>query len=291
MSATADDLLKKQRIETQRARRSTHRKQKQERETIAQTSPGTTVSPSDEFSLEMDVNEAIERPKQSFKERVLDKLNAGKEEDGSKSKVTAKTAKEHIDKSYSLLSSVLPLTLSGIIALYSERLFSDPFKACAPSKEEVSTILLPIFSVISMHVEIEGKASQDAIDLGAAFLAAIVLSTRMLMTAEEIRRQNGQNAGIRNINDNRRPKPVETTREPTSGYSESQVSGIVGTSPGSNGVEAFWGATNYVSSRDGNVDNGGTGPGLSEAERVAQLLRKDTLGRRQMGLAPRDLRE
>ncbi|MDE2588165.1 MAG: hypothetical protein KGL95_00645 [Patescibacteria group bacterium] len=286
MSATAEDLAQKRRVEIQRERRAKAKAQKAEREKIAQTSHGTTVEPSEEFSLKMDVEEAIERPKQSFKERVLDKLNAGKEDD-SKTKTTPKGAKEHVDKSYHLLSSVLPLTLSGIIALYSERLFSDAFKACAPSKEEVSTILLPIFSVISRHVEIEGKASQDAIDLGGALLAAIVVSTRMLMTAEEIRRTNGQPRNVTNI----RPTGSDNSRGSASPVSESAVPGIAGISTGTNAAEAYWRATNDANDGNGNVDTGSTGPGLSEAERVAQLLRKDTLGRRQMGLAPRDLRE
>lgn len=284
MSATAEDLAQKRRIEVQRERRAKAKAQKIEREKIAQSSPGTIIEPSEEFSLKMDVQEAIERPKQSFKERVLDKLNAGKEEDG-KSKVTPKGAKEHVDKSYNLLSSVLPLTLSGIIALYSEKLFSDPFKACSPSKEEISTILLPIFSVISRHVEIEGKASQDAIDLGGALLAAIVVSTRMLMTAEEIRRTNGQPGNITNIDINTRRNGTV----PVTSNSENSVSGIVGDGARPNGAEAFWGATNDAVNGNGNVDTGSTGSGLSEADRVAQLLRKDTLGRRQMGLAPREL--
>ena len=285
MSANAEDLLKRQRIEAQRERRNKAKAQRLEREKIAQTSPGTIVEPSEEFSLKMDIQEAIERPKQSFKERVLDKLNPDKGNE-EKSKTTAKGAKEHIDKSYSLLSSVLPLTLSGIIALYSERLFSDPFKACAPSKEEVSTILLPIFSVIARHVEIEGKASQDAIDLGAALLATIVVSTRMLMTAEEIRRGNGQPANITNIDANTRRSGATPTVKPGS---ESPVSGTVGTSTGTNGVEAFWRTKDDAINGNGNADTGNTGTGTNEAERVAELLRKDTLGRRAMGLAPRDL--
>jgi hypothetical protein len=282
MSATAEDLLKKQGVERQRARRAKSKQQRVEREKIEQASPGTTVEPSEEFSLKMDVTEAIERPKQTFKERVLDKLKSGDTEE--KSKVTPKAAKDHIDKSYSLLSSVLPLTLSGIIALYSEKIFSDPFKACAPSKEEVSTILLPIFSVIARHVEIEGKASQDAIDLGSALLAAIVVSTRMLFTAEEIRRNNVRPANVSNL-------PVRRTTSGTEQgqSSQEQVSGIVGDGTGPNAAEAYWAASRNVSDGNGNADSGSTGAGLSEAERVAELLRRDTKGRRQMGLAPRDL--
>lgn len=282
MAANAEDLLKRQRLEAQRARRSQHRQQKQEREKQEQSSPGTTVEPSEEFSLKMDVNEAIERPKITFKERVLDKLNAGKDE--TEKKTVAKGAKEHLDKSYHLLSSVLPLTLSGIIALYTEKLFSDVYKPCAPSKEEVATILLPIFSVISRHVEIEGKASQDAIDLGSALLAAIVVSTRMLFTAEEIRR-NGRNQAGNII-------PIskgDISRGSASPNSQTEISRPPGTVPSTNGVETFWRASNDAINGDGNVATGDTGPRPSEAERVAALLRKDTLGRRQMGLAPRDL--
>lgn len=285
MATTAEDLTQKRRVEQQRERRAKAKAQREQREKQSMNSLGvTTIEPSEEFSLKMDVQEAIERPRETFKDRVLNKLNQGKEDD-SKSKTTPKGAKEHVDKSYHLLSSVLPLTLSGIIALYSERLFSDTYKPCAPSKEEVSTILLPIFSVISRHVEIEGKASQDAIDLGSALLAAIVLSTRMLMTAEEIRRQNGRPTNITNMD-----RRTSSKNEPGT-TSESSVSGIVGDGARPNGVEAFWGATNDANNGNGNVDTGSTGSGLSEAERVAQLLRKDTLGRRQMGLAPRDLRE
>lgn len=285
MSATAEDLIKKQRLENQRTRRANSKKQRVEREKIEQASPGTTVEPSEEFSLKMDVTEAIERPKQTFKERVLDKLKNGDTEE--KSKVTPKAAKDHIDKSYSLLSSVLPLTLSGILALYSEKLFSDPFKACAPSKEEVGTILLPIFSVIARHVEIEGKASQDAIDLGSALLAAIVVSTRMLFTAEEIRRSNNvrQAGNVTELHATR----SDNSRGSTGPVSQEPVSGIVGDGTGPNAAEAYWNASRNVSTGNGDAATGSTGPGLTEAERVADLLRRDTKGRRQMGLAPREL--
>lgn len=288
MTKRLSEMTEAERVVRQRQNRERYAAEKAARLAAQQQSLGTVIEPSEEFRVDMAIpeNEDVTRPQPSLKERVLNRLNPPKEEDEKKPAPKTTGEKKHMEKAYSLISNVLPLTLSGIIALYSERLFSDAFKACAPSKDEVSTILLPIFSVIARHVEVEGKATQDAIDLGSALLGAIVVSTRMLMTAEEIRRSQHVGQNIQNDTSN-----LVNFRGTTS--ANSQAENIAGTGPntGTNAIDQFWGSGNVSPNGNGNAASGDTESRAGEAAKVAALLRKDTQGRRQMGLAPRILRE
>lgn len=218
----------------------------------------------------------VQRPKQSLKDRLLNQFK----EDAS---VKRPSDKERDKRTEGLLSTVLPLTLSGMIAVYSRNFFPDDYKACAPSREEVSTILLPVFSVIARHVEIEGRASQDAIDLFTALLASITVTTRMLITAQEVR------YGL-----NQRDTSERTENRPTNnisqfpgnrgGYNQATVAATHGNSGSQNGtIPPGYGQPNGV---NGHTDgsNGDTGNGLSEAEKVAALFARDVEGRRRLGL-------
>lgn len=215
--------------------------------------------------------EDVSIPKLSLKDRLLSKFTEQSEEIPK-----TKSAKEHVDKSDRLITGVMPLTISALLSIYAQRLFSEEYKACAPSKEEVSQIVLPIFSIISRSVAIEGKASQNAIDLGAAILASITMGTRMLMTSEEIRRNAAaaSNRAEQNSRADNSPANVTALRSATSQNAAEQRRG-----------------SEYAS---GNGNGDGTASAYadeySEAAIVAELFRRDTVGRRAMGYAPRNVR-
>lgn len=230
----------------------------------------------DDIDLDIDVEiEKVDVPMPDWKQSLLARFQNNSEQEP--------VSKERVKKTENLISQVLPTALSGLLAMYSQKLFSDPYKPCAPSKAEVASILLPIFSVIQRHVAIEGKASQDAIDITTALLAAITVGMRMQLTRMEITNviQNSQAQGSNDssINGN-------TGRD-----SGGAGSPIIRFNPGTHGASEQW--------RDANDGHDGNGHGANgvavneswEAEAVRGLLRKDTLGRRQMGLAPRVLRE
>lgn len=210
-------------------------------------------------------------PKLSLKDRLLSQFTEASSDEQPKTK----SAKEHVEKSDRLISGVMPLTISALLSIYAQRLFTEEYKACAPSKEEVAQIVLPIFSIISRSVAIEGKASQNAIDLGAAILASITMGTRMLMTSEEIRR-NATNNRTGQSAINHSPSNVTAIRSNPS--QDAAVNGSVGRN-GDDGSNGYGGSTESAYADE-----------FSEAAIVAELFKRDTAGRRAMGLAPRTIR-
>lgn len=228
--------------------------------------------------------EKVSIPQLSWKDRLLSKFNKDGEEEAPRTKL----GKEHTEKSEKLISSILPHTLAALIALYSQRMFSDEYKPCAPSKEEISSILMPIFSIISRSIAIEGKASQNAIDMGAIVLASITVGTRMLMTAEHISKEMKQH-GNNQSHEEQSYDNVSDIRGRAGGNREAEsyrTGGLAGVTYGANGFSG--------SGTDGSVYHGSnydeaTGMGRDEAAIVRELLRRDTEGRRQMGLIPRHI--
>jgi hypothetical protein len=228
-----------------------------------------------ELKAEINV-EPIEIPQLSWKDRLLGKFKKDEDEEPVKKAAPTKFEKEHTEKSEKLISHILPMTLSALVALYAEKMFSEDYRACAPNQQEISTLLLPFFSIISRHVGIEGKASQDAIDMGAIVLAGVTIGTRMLMTAEAIRREHhANNAAPENVQDIRRAGGnSEGTGIRARGYSNEQ-----------NGAHEYPDGGSVPIAPDAGV---GDGPSTA-AQQVAELFRRDTAGRRAMGLAPRNL--
>jgi|SRR5579863_637858 len=255
-------------------------KQRRERHRLRKSSPdGMPIkNQDDDIDLDIDVEtEKVDVPMPDWKQSLLSRFQSAQESEP--------VSKERVKKTENLISHVLPTALAGLLAMYSQKLFSDPYKPCAPSKQEVASILLPIFSVIQRHVAIEGKASQDAIDITTALLAAITVGMRMQLTRMEITNyvnqisQQTQQAG--NIS------PIDRgTGRDSGGASTSTVRSFTG----QNGTVEQWGDANDGFNGNGNGTNGVASDESWQAEAVRGLLRKDTLGRRQMGLAPRILR-
>src|SRR5229473_5027070 len=183
----------------------TTRKQKQE--PIIEDTP---IIPQQE-GIVIDVSNIVIPPpvKPSLKERLLGKSD---EEPSRKTVPVKKKGSKvtvDVDRTVTVFRSVLPMTLAGLFAMQSKRWFKDPYKPCAPDREEVAEILLPIFNFISRRIEISGKITQDAEDLAACIFASITLTIRMLMTAQEIREYGQQLTPTERIRDN----ATDTTKD------------------------------------------------------------------------------
>ncbi len=233
-------------------------------------------NPLDE-TVSVDVVTPPPRPQPSLKDKVLGSLKQSGEQ--AKTKPKPVIDKKQTEKSLQFFKQVLPLTLAAMLATYSQRLFKDPYKPCAPTKQEVSDILLPTFNLISRYVEVTGAASQNALDIGAALLATFTMGARMLITLTEIKQYEQQKQASNN------------SRQPTPDTNPSQF----GVDPGRNSNKPTQGtvehsASNGASAGNGNDTLGGVDDRTFEATKVAELLKRDTAGRRQMGLAPRLLR-
>lgn len=232
---------------------------------------GIEVEP-DTDPIEVDT-ESIQPPSlPTLKDKLMAHFkNEVKPEDGKPKPVD----KNRIAKSENLLSNTLPLMLSGLLALNAQKIFKEPYKICAPTKEEVSTILFPIFAVVSRHVEIEGKASQDALDIGAAFVAAITVGTRVAITKMEIDNYVKEQARASEQSGNISQFRGSQAAANGTIYHPSNQDGA-----GTNGGRVNVGYGNGGNPNDGHAD------GTSEAELVSQLMRRDREGRTRLGLAP-----
>lgn len=253
--------------ERNRRRKTTYRAKKQG----VEIEPEVDAQPEDlDITIEP---EKIERPNQSLGDRIREHFQQARD-----SKPRA-SDKQKADRTESLLATVLPMTLAGMIALYSRNFFSEEYKSCAPTREEVATILLPVFSVIARHVEIEGKASQDALDLFTALLASITVTTRIVVTHQGIKNgyiaTQSTQAETSNISQFRRG--TGNSSQATAATPVSYPNGTVSTST------AGYGKRDEPSGAI-NGDNGDSEQRTSEAAQVANLLRRDAEGRKQMGL-------
>jgi len=249
---------------------------KSRKEQLQKLAPTEVIpdNPLDETVL-VDVVTPPPRPQPSLKDKVLGSLKQSGEQ--AKTKPKPVIDKKQTEKSLQFFKQVLPLTLAAMLATYSQRLFKDPYKPCAPTKQEVSDILLPTFNLISRYVEVTGAASQNALDIGAALLATFTMGARMLLTLTEIKQYEQQK--------------THSSRQPTPDTNPSQL----GADPRRNSNKPSQGtvehsASNGASTGDRDDTLGGIDDRTFEAAKVAELLKRDTAGRRQMGLAPRLLR-
>lgn len=258
--------------------RAAHRERNRKRKTAyrAKKSGIEVDAFSEEVPEDLELNiepEKVERPVQSLGDRIKEHFQQAKE-----GKPRA-SDKQKADRTESLLATVLPMTLSGMVALYSRNFFSEEYKACAPTRDEVASILLPVFSVIARHVEVEGKASQDALDLFTALLSSITVTTRMIVTYQGIKNgyieQSGQQTETSNISqfrgsagNNRQATPPTPVSYPNGTFPAG--------SPGHGKRDEPSGTING--------DDGSTDERSREAAQVAMLFKRDSEGRKQMGL-------
>jgi hypothetical protein len=245
-------------------------------------------NPEDE-TTEIEVPDIAPRPQASMKDRILSKLSSSSEEKEKTPKPVVD--KQQAAKSLKFFQQILPLTLAGMAATYSKQLFRDPYKPCAPAKQEVADILLPLFSMMSRYIEITGEASQNALDIGAALLASMTLGARMLITLQEIKNYEQQRAINGDTTGGSNVSPINgVSRQNSSRASD----GTVPIDTGNNRAASYADGLRPkpdVTLSNANDTNGTDDDRDWQATQVASLLRKDTLGRRAMGLAPRLLPE
>src|SRR6266704_1649503 len=240
------------------------------REQLKKLNPTEIIpdNPLDE-TIAVDVVSPPPRPQPSLREKVLGSLKQSGEQ--AKNKPKPVIDKKQTEKSLQFFKQVLPLTLAAMLATYSQRLFKDPYKPCAPTKQEVSDILLPTFNLISRYVEVTGAASQNALDIGAALLATFTMGARMLITLTEIKQYEQQK--------------THSSRQSASNGNTTGIDTGQNSSQSPNGT-ALNSASNGTSAGDRDDTLGSLDDRTFEAAKVAQLLKRDTAGRRQMGLAP-----
>ncbi len=230
----------------------------------------------------------------SLKERLFGKKQAAPVAPPIKKTV----AKANSKKQVNLISSTLPTIIAGLIAVYVQDLLPEEYKPCAPSKAEASAVLGPLFEIIGRRVEVVSKASEDAIDIANSFLAAVAYGARAYVMYVQIKRgkeKRHEPATTGNNGAASRPNWYSTLDEDGNNrdgltFAEYTRAGNGTGGPVSDRPEVSPG---YADSATGDVGIGGAADSdgtLSdrdiEANQVSDLFKRDTVGRRQIGLLP-----
>lgn len=217
----------------------------------AQAVPIEIASPDGE-DVQVEVIAPDEPPKRSLKERLF----GASFEQAPKKK--APTRAKKTSRQEEMIKSILPLVASGFVATYGQYLLPEEYRLCAPSVEETSGILAPLFNILSRRIEVYGEISQDAIDIIIAAIAATTYGTRAVGTylqlRDEIRNSTNASSG---------------TARPRTGHDDKEVQ------------KAKHGNGSNTISQDNLTENGN-----SEVDLIADMLNRDRSGRVRLGLLP-----
>ena len=176
-----------------------------------------------------------------------------------------------------LISKLAPTLVATFVATYSRQLTKEPYKMCAPSQQEVMTIVSPLFNILSRQVEITGQASETVIDLITCAIASIIFGTRAYVTYAQIKEMETNGKPSRNASGNIQPR-----------------NGSVATRSNSNEDNSDIGASEPVGTNGSNGATNGDSSDQEHARRDAalfnELFNKDVEGRIRLGyLPPRDV--
>jgi hypothetical protein len=232
-------------------------------------------------ALHVVVNAGEESPKLSLKERILKKLQA------EPTPTKAKRGKAKDEKN--ILTSTLPILLSSFIATYAQNALPDEYKACAPSREEVTAILSPIMNIIGRRLEVTGKISQDATDVLAALLATVAYGTRAYILYTDIKKLKAEGFTVEHKQqytvayraDEQQPGNYQATGDGLARHADSrhQFATVAD------------GAANHGEYSSAGTDIGATEGRDREALIIADLFARDKQGRVRLGLLKPDIRE
>ncbi len=261
--------------------------------TSGQQTPGVVVPDGDtvatpggvDDTLTVDVNTGSDAPKLSFVERTKQKLGIGQSATPP-ARIVKKAKKQE-----NLLTSTVPTVLCAFISTYSRELIADPYKSCAPSQEEATGILGPLFDILARQVEITGRMSQTTIDLTNSLICALLFGIRSYMTYTQIKSKEipthakettstPQRGGVAERND--------SSSEHLAGGMRSHQAASTG-SGGNNhsqyaATENAYATETYDASSNANFADGHTEGRDHEAALVSSMFQRDIQGRQRLGL-------
>lgn len=203
----------------------------------------------------------IEMPTENWKDKLLKNIQRPSEKEEEKKPASRRSSTSKLDlQEDNFISFIIPMGVSGLIATYVRSKFKEEYKHCAPSQMEISGTILPLFEIIDRHIKASVKVGPDARDIVKSIMSAITLATRVLMSMEETR-----NGNIGSDNSDRREDKITPIRD------------IGNISKNSREQRTTDGEHGNVM-----VHNGSPGNERSDADKVADLFRKDALYRQQL---------
>lgn len=193
-------------------------------------------------------------------------------------------SKKRID----FVSVLLPTMLAGLMVTFVRDKLPEEYQPCAPTQQEASAILRPLFEEIARYVEVTGKLSETAINLTNCVIAMIAYGARSYTTYVEIKHDiaKGKRHEDRTTSTNSSSNAAAVASDYNDGYRGNQgpVSGIDGAGDNGNVGGNERGYAGDDSSNGAAIPDGNAGGELSDAAKVANMFKRDRDGRVKLGL-------
>jgi len=255
----------------------------------ADTANGDAADVAAPSAVESPLTISVAVPTQSPKPSTLRERLFGKKAAAPATAIKKTPAKANSKKQVNLISSTLPTILAGLIAVYVQDLLPEEYKPCAPSKNEASAVLGPLFEIIGRRVEVVSKASEDAIDIANSFIAAMAYGARAYVMYVQIKKGNEKrHEGTANTG-------VTGARQQPARLDDYRAVFSPGASDGAAGT-VFGGTVSSTGYPDTAASDAGIGGAAlepddrsdrdNEADAGDKLFKRDVAGRRQIGLLP-----
>lgn len=201
---------------------------------------------------------------------------------GSVPNVVKKATKGKQVTGQNLVSSLLPTILASIVVTWARDRIPEEYQACAPTKNEVDSIIGPPMDIIGRRITVAAEVSQDLVDLTNALVCGMAYGARAYVTYVQIKKQKeSEQHGQQPITSSERDSYAGGLRA-YQGQSNGTDRAPVGVPGGGPGQPVNGPAGNGAYHR---VDD--PEPPGAEAAAISDLFKRDIEGRRHLGLLPR----
>ncbi|HEV2580466.1 MAG TPA: hypothetical protein VGT44_06400, partial [Ktedonobacteraceae bacterium] len=185
------------RTNAERARAYRENKKRREAEAAALLAQGLQPPPeaADEGAIQVTVN-APSAQQQATTLTLKERLFGGPHKvqvpspGGGKPAPARKTEGAGGGKKLALVSSAMPTILAGVLVANVRDRLPEDYQPCAPTRQEASAMLTPLFEELARYVEVTGRASETVVNLINVLVAMLAYGARSYVTYVEIKHAN-----------------------------------------------------------------------------------------------------
>ncbi len=250
--------------------------QKKKEQVVWNGSAFEPTIPEPEPAPNVTVKDAEPQPQKTLVDKMRAKFAPGTEQkpESVKQPITRGKPKPN------LMLTIFPGMVATFISTFLTDVYKDPYKPCAPTKDESLLIITPLFEEISRAIKVTGKIDQTTENLLNCVAMLALYGARAYQTYVQIKQKekdNGNKAGTSTAT------PTKTADE----YIPTTDTGTIrlgATSPTS--YDAEDNGNNNASSGD----ESDTGRREREAALIHDMLKRDVEGRIRLGFLPARVR-
>ena len=235
------------------------------------------ATPEPELPPTVNIKDAEPEPEKTF----VDKMRA-KFAPGTPTPETTKPTATRGKPKPNLMLTVFPGMFATFISTFLTDVYKDPYKPCAPTKDESLLIITPLFEEVSRAIKVTGKIDQTTENLLNCVAMLALYGARAYQTYVQIKRaekdkDNGSTAGIR------------------AGNSSTLVNGNIPTKDIGTIRPTNISTTSTDAKRDdndntSNGEEGDTERTAREAALIHDMFKRDIEGRIRLGVLPARVR-